>query len=116
MRKKIFILIFCIISLVACDNKFLNSDIISTFTTNDGDTTLVVEDPNLNGMYITKYEIYWSYGISETKEIYSDKEIYTCSFQGTNFLLEKDNTEEIFSTTAPIRILSCKRMIQKPTN
>ena len=38
-------------------------------------------------------------------EIYSDKEIYTCSFQGTNFLLEKDNTEEILSTTAPIQIV-----------
>lgn len=113
MRKKIFILILCIFSLVACNNNFMDSRFISTMLDNDTDSVCFVEDPSLNGMYITKYLIYWDTGVSETKEIYSDKEIYTCSFQGTNFLLEKDNTEEIFSTTAPIRILSCKRMIQK---
>ena len=68
----------------------------------------IVEDPidsMMIGKYKTTYVVYYSYGESQSDIIYSNKEVYTCSFQGTNFLLEKDNTEEILSTTAPIRIV-----------
>ena len=42
--------------------------------------------------------------------LYSNDSIYSCSFQGTNFLLEKNNEHEILSTTAPIRILNIKKI------
>ena len=62
-------------------------------------------DSTLIGKYKTEYIIHYNSNWNPTYEIYSDKEIYTCSFQGTNFLLEKDNAEEILSTTAPIQII-----------
>ena len=64
-----------------------------------------ITDQSLIGKYQTEYIIYYAPGYTYKNTIYSDKEIYTCSFQGTNFLLEKDNSEEILSTTAPIQIV-----------
>lgn len=105
MKSKFIILIFCLILFVSCNSNFIDSRFTSTFLGSDNDSIEYVEDETLNGKYITNYTIYWDTGIAETKTIYSDKEIYTCAFQGTNFLLEKDNKEEILSTTAPIQII-----------
>ena len=65
------------------------------------------------GKYKTEYAIFWNSYTIDNKVIYSDNEVYTCSFQGTNFLLEKNNSEEIFSTTAPIKIKSCKKITKQ---
>ena len=53
----------------------------------------------------TKYRIYYTTSASHDYTIYTDSEVITCSFNGTNYLVEKGNTEELVSTTAPIRIL-----------
>lgn len=37
--------------------------------------------------------------------VYSNDKLETCSFNGTNYLIEKNNSEELFSTTAPIEII-----------
>ena len=64
-----------------------------------------VENPN----YKTIVWVY--YGRSNTEHIlYSKDSVYTCSYQGTNFLLEKNNENELFSTSAPIRILKCYKI------
>ena len=85
MKNRILIFIFTLFILVSCSS--------------NNDSTLI-------GKYKTEYTVYYGYGYATTNTIYSDKEIYTCSFQGTNFLLEKDNAEEILSTTAPIQIIN----------
>lgn len=72
--------------------------------TNDNIDSLMV------GKYKTEYIVHYGIEYSQPNIIYSDNEVYTCSFQGTNFLLEKNNSEEILSTTAPIQIISCKRI------
>jgi hypothetical protein len=62
-------------------------------------------------VYKTEYLIYWCPGYTaENETIYTNDSVYVCSFQGTNFLLEKNNSEELFSTTAPIRILSVEKI------
>ena len=64
-----------------------------------------VENPN----YKTIVWVY--YGRSCVEHIlYSKDSVYTCSYQGTNFLLEKNNENELFSTSAPIRILKCYKI------
>ena len=64
-----------------------------------------VENPN----YKTIVFVY--YGRSSTEHIlYSKDSVYTCSYQGTNFLLEKNNENELFSTSAPIRIVKCYKI------
>ena len=92
--KKICSIIIALMLLISCTN---NSKI--SFIPNECDSILI-------GKYKTEFVIIYGSGYNENRIIYSDNEIYTCSFQGTNYLLEKDNTEEILSTTAPIRILS----------
>lgn len=89
--KKLFIVLF-ICLMFSCNNQISKVQILCN------DSTLI-------GKYKTEYIIHYNSNWNPTYEIYSDKEIYTCSFQGTNFLLEKDNTEEILSTTAPIQII-----------
>ena len=89
--KKLFIALF-ICLMFSCNNQISKVQILGN------DSTLI-------GKYKTEYIIHYNSNWNPTYEIYSDKEIYTCSFQGTNFLLEKDNTEEILSTTAPIQII-----------
>ena len=89
--KKLFIVLF-IYLMFSCNNQISKVQILGN------DSTLI-------GKYKTEYIIHYNSNWNPTYEIYSDKEIYTCSFQGTNFLLEKDNTEEILSTTAPIQII-----------
>lgn len=86
IRSKILIIIFSIFLFLSCDGK------------NSIDSQLV-------GKYKTEYIIHYAYGYHHEETIYTDKEVYSCSFQGTNFLLEKDNPEEILSTTAPIQII-----------
>lgn len=87
--NKLFIILFCLLTL-SC--------------TNNDETKSIVESEMI-GKYKTEYIIHYSTYNGVRNIIYSDKEIYTCSFQGTNFLLEKDNAEEIVSTTAPIQIV-----------
>lgn len=95
MRNKIFVIIFSMFLFLSCSGR---TSIISNIIDDPIDSTMV-------GKYKTTYVVYYGYGESQSDVIYSNKEVYTCSFQGTNFLLEKDNTEEILSTTAPIRII-----------
>lgn len=59
----------------------------------------------LNNKYKTEYRIYYCTSCIHDYEIYTDSETITCSFNGTNYLFEKGNQEEIISTTAPIRIV-----------
>jgi len=92
IKNKLLILLFCFFCLLSCNHNSSKIRILGT------DSTLI-------GKYKTEYIIHYNSNCNPTYEIYSDKEIYTCSFQGTNFLLEKDNTEEILSTTAPIQII-----------
>ena len=93
MKNKIFVFIFMIFMLISCN------------AAKESNIKIFGEDSILIGKYKTEYIIYYGPGYVKSNIIYSDKEIYTCSFQGTNFLLEKDNTEEILSTTAPIQII-----------
>lgn len=91
MRKFLFSILFTILILTSCDQswKVLHK----------------VDNPN----YRTVVWVY--YGISSTEYIlYSKDSIYSCSFQGTNFLLEKNNEHEILSTTAPIKIKNIKKI------
>ena len=94
MRNRIFVLFFVFFMLISCNK------------TKDQTIKILGNDSTLIGKYKTEYIIHYSTYDRPSYVIYSDKEIYTCSFQGTNFLLEKDNTEEILSTTAPIQIIS----------
>ena len=57
----------------------------------------------LNNKFETVYRVYWGSGYDDYT-VYTDNETFTCSFNGTNYLLEKGGTEELFSSTAPIRI------------
>ena len=83
---------------------FIMSILMSCTYADEKNVKILSNDSTLIGKYKTEYVIYYAEGHNYIYTIYSDKEVYTCSFQGTNFLLEKDNTEEILSTTAPIRI------------
>ena len=92
LKNRLLILIFCSFVFISCNEKLSRTQFLS-------------KDSSLIGKYKTEYIIHYSSYRNPEYTIYSDKEIYTCSFQGTNFLLEKDNTEEILSTTAPIQIV-----------
>ncbi len=81
------ILIFCIFCIISCSNQ-----------PNSLDSSII-------GKYETKYIVYWNSGVAKEYTIYTNDSVYTCSFQGTNFILEKDNTNELFSTSAPIEII-----------
>jgi hypothetical protein len=93
IKTKIYFLIFFLFIFTSCNGIASNN------------ITILGKDSTLIGKYRTEYIIHYNANYNVTKEIYSDKEIYTCAFQGTNFLLEKDNPEEILSTTAPIQII-----------
>jgi len=86
--KHIFFIFLFIIMFISCQES------------KEYDTTMI-------GKYYTEYVIYYSTYAIEIDTIYTDDSIYTCSFQGTNFLLEQNNTEELLSTTAPIKINKC---------
>lgn len=58
-----------------------------------------------NNKFLTEYRVYYSSRAIINYNIYTDSEVVCCSFNGTNYLLEKGNAEEIISTTAPIRIV-----------
>ena len=83
IRIIIIILFTCII--LGCDNSAKNI--------------------GLNNKFKTEYRIYYNTIVSIDYKIYTDSETFVCSFNGTNYLLEKGNGEELVSTTAPIRIL-----------
>ena len=58
----------------------------------------------LKNCYETTYIVYYDRH-RKSYVVYTENETFACSFNGTNYLLEKGNTEELVSTTAPIRIL-----------
>lgn len=62
------------------------------------------------GNYVTTYCIYYTNISKETKTICTQNEVYVCSFNGTNYLLEKNVPEELVSTTAPIRIIKTDKI------
>lgn len=91
MRKHILKLIFVLILLfTSCGPNYRNVH-----------NLYKVDNPN----YITYIRVYWASGYYDNYDIYSKDTIYTCSYQGTNFVLEKNNEHEIYSSTAPIKIL-----------
>lgn len=94
LKPKIFILIFFLFICVSCNDRKDSTNI-----------KILGNSLTITGKYKTEYIVHYNTYNNVKYEIYSDKEIYVCSFQGTNFLLEKDNPEEILSTTAPIQII-----------
>ena len=99
MRNKVFCLLFAWLLFASCDGHIS----INAMTDTEVDSALI-------GKYKTEYVVYYEPGTCESTTIYTTNETYTCSYQGTNFLLEKDNSEELFSSTAPVRIKSCKKV------
>ena len=59
----------------------------------------------IENKYRTEIKIYWSTYEIKTYTYYTDNSVDVCSFNGTNYLIEKGNTEELLSTTAPIEII-----------
>ena len=64
----------------------------------------------ITGKWKTEYVVHYPRANYNIKTIYTDNEVYSCSFQGTNFLLEKNSSEELLSTTAPIEIISSEKL------
>lgn len=93
--KKILLIIFCILITLGCTEKK-----IKTLNYNS----------NLTYKYKTEIVVHYSTYTTEKYIVYSNNEVYICSFQGTNFLLEKDNSEELLSTTAPIQIIETEKI------
>ena len=58
----------------------------------------------LKNCYETTYTVHYSRH-RHTYVTYTENETFICSFNGTNYLFEKDKEEEIFSSTAPIEIV-----------
>lgn len=67
--------------------------------------TLNTRTIGFNNKYLTVYRVYWATGQDIRYEIYTDSIVEACSFNGTNYLIERGQDEEILSTTAPIRII-----------
>lgn len=59
----------------------------------------------LKNVYKTEYRIHYASGSARYHVAYTDSEPVACSFNGTNYLLEKDKDEEIVSTTAQIEVV-----------
>lgn len=91
MKKILLIFIIVLyITLFSCSNNIKTTEIINKFK--------------------TEYRIYYSIAAPVDYTIYTDSETCVCSFNGTNYLLEKGNGEELVSTTAPIRILKITKI------
>ena len=91
MRNFLFSILFTILILTSCDQSWK--------------ILYKVDNPN----YRTVAGVYYERSFEEYI-LYSKDSIYTCSFQGTKFLKKKNNEQEILSTTAPIRIISIKKI------
>lgn len=59
----------------------------------------------LKNIYETEYKVHYASGTIRFHVAYTDSEPIACSFNGTNYLIEKDKDEEIMSTTAQIEIV-----------
>lgn len=59
----------------------------------------------LENKYKTEIIVHYSTHRITTYMFYTDNETDVCSFNGTNYLVEKGNKEELFSSTAPIEII-----------
>jgi hypothetical protein len=57
-------------------------------------------------MYETVVKIYYSNTRVGEYHFYTNNYTYVCSFNGTNYLVESGNKEELFSTTAPMEIIN----------
>lgn len=55
--------------------------------------------------YKTEIKVHYSANERTIYTFYTNKRVDVCSFNGTNYLIEKDNQEELMSTTAPIEII-----------
>jgi len=68
----------------------------------------VNQEPRLIGLenkYRTEVKVHYSTYERTIYTFYTDNETDVCSFNGTNYLVEKGNKEELFSSTAPIEII-----------
>ena len=59
----------------------------------------------VNNKYRTVIRVHYSTYNTKTYTFYTENITDICSFNGTNYLIEKDNKEELLSTTAPIEII-----------
>lgn len=59
----------------------------------------------INNKYRTEIRVHYSTYEVKTYTYYTNDITDICSFNGTNYLIEKDKTEELLSTTAPIEIV-----------
>jgi len=96
MKKIIFVIVFCTLMFIGCGD----TEKVKTLNYNE----------NLSYKYKTEINVYYTSYHKQKYIVYSNNEVYTCSFQGTNFLLEKDNSEELISTTAPIQIIETEKI------
>lgn len=91
MNKKIFLclLLFCLFNYSCIDkHKKFN----------------VSNDTEIINKYKTEIRVHYSAYEKPYYIFITDNETDICSFNGTNYLIEKGKQEEIFSTTAPIEI------------
>ncbi len=95
MKNKILYIILVVFTIVIC-------------ITGCNDTKTI----GVAGKWETTYIVYY-YRHNEQITIYTDEEVYTCSFNGTNYLIEKDNPEELLSTTAQIRIIDSHKVSEE---
>lgn len=85
-NKRIICFALCLLLFAACMNN----------------TTTTIGKSNV---YRTEIKVHYSTYNHETYTFYTENKTDVCSFNGTNYLIEKGNTEELFSTTAPIEII-----------
>jgi len=59
----------------------------------------------LENKYRTEIKVHYSTYERTIYTFYTDNKVDVCSFNGTNYLIENGNQEELMSTTAPIEII-----------
>jgi len=82
---KRIIIILCAILFIGCGNN--------------------IKTINITNKYKTEINVHYSTYHVETYIFYTDNITEVCSFNGTNYLIEKEREEELLSTTAPIEII-----------
>lgn len=93
LRKGIICILMFIILFVSCTNN----------------STKVI---GVNNKYRTEISVHYSTYCVKTYTYYTNSITDICSFNGTNYLIEKGNQEELFSTTAPIEIVKQSKFDQ----
>ena len=87
---KRIIIILCLFIFIGCSNNNVNNTVKTIGIENKYRTEIIVHYSTYN---VQKY-IYYTDNITDV-----------CSFNGTNYLIEKEREEELLSTTAPIQII-----------